>query len=253
VCLVLDDREDTALRRCLAIYDLSIEVAHLDFGDCSFEGSGPGNKPIMVGIERKRLPDLITSMTSRRLSGHQLHGMRDSYDYVYLLVEGLWRPDRTGGIEVFEGQWRSMFSRGRGVNFRQLDSYLSSLEVMGRVIILRSAGTAESAALYASRYHWWQKPFDSHHSHDQLYTRNPAAAEQPGKVMFRSREPGVVEKVAAQLPGIDRRAWDVGKRFKSVAEMVSATEQDWRTVPGIGKTIAKEVVELLHNRKAEIR
>lgn len=246
MCLVLDDREDTTLRRCLSIYDLAIEITHLDFGDCCFEGSGPGNKPVMIGIERKRLSDLITSMTSRRLSGHQLRGMAETYDYTYLLIEGLWRPDRAGGIEVFEGHWKPLYSARRGVNFRQVDSYLSSLEVLGRVIVLRSNTQTETAAIYASRYHWWQKPFESHHSHDQIYATDPTANPSRGKVSMLSHTPGLVEKVAAQLPGIDRRAWEVGKRFKTVAELVSATERDWRSIPGIGKTIAKQVVKELN-------
>src|SRR3989304_2010126 len=73
----------------------------LEYGDCAFSGNGP-NGIIKIGVERKAISDLIQSINSGRLSGHQLPGLLETYDRVYLLVEGQWRGNRKDGIvEVF--------------------------------------------------------------------------------------------------------------------------------------------------------
>lgn len=247
MCLILDDREDSSLRRALTCYDLQVEVTRLEFADACWEGRGPRG-PALIGIERKRLPDLVKSMTDRRLSGHQLRGMWQHYDYCYLIIEGLWRPDTSGGIELLSGsRWQSLYSGGSGVNFRQVDSYISSLELRGGVIVCRTASPTETAALYASRFHWWQKPWDDHRSHDQIYAVTPGDQLRRGRAALLTREPGLIEKIAAQLPGIDRKAWDVGKHFDSVQDMVLADEREWMEIDGIGKITAKQIVRVLKN------
>jgi ERCC4-type nuclease len=50
--------------------------------------------------------------------------------------------------------------------------------------------------------------------------------------------------MAAQLPGIDRKALDVSKKFKTVRGMVHASERDWMDVKGVGKVLAKRMVEI---------
>lgn len=245
MCLILDDREDTRLARALAPLNVQIEIAHLEFGDAVWEGKGPRQRPVLVAVERKRITDLIASMESRRLSGHQLRGMWGAYDYCYLVVEGMYRPGPCGEIEQFEaGRWKPMYFNRRGVNYRQVDSYISSLELRGGLIAIRSASVNETAAIYASRYHWWQKEWDQHHAHDELYTRDPLR-EPRGKARIQTTDPGIVEKIAAQLPGIDRKAWDVARRFKTVDQMVAASEKDWMSIPGIGAITASQVWKAL--------
>ncbi|MBV9082012.1 MAG: hypothetical protein JOZ62_05000, partial [Acidobacteriaceae bacterium] len=108
---MLDDREDYALYKLLSGYDLAVERTRLDFADLAFEGIGPGNHPVMVGIERKHMGDLAQCVIDRRLSGHQLKGMAEMYDYCYLLIEDQWRPDQSGGIEVYRGgRWTPLYA-----------------------------------------------------------------------------------------------------------------------------------------------
>ena len=184
-------------------------------------------------------------MQNRRLSGHQLRGMWSLYDYSYLVVEGLWRPHESGCIETFSsGRWKPIYHLRESVLYRQVDSYLSSLELRGGVIVCRTGSTEETAALYASRYKGWQKPWNKHHAHDEIYAPGPEQ-QRRGKARLMSREPGLMEKIAAQLPGIDRKAWDVGCHFSSIREMILATETEWRKIPGIGKTTARNLVEAL--------
>src|SRR5262245_5878451 len=80
-------------------YGLVVEKTHLDYGDFDFEGSGPKGKCGVV-FERKRIEDLVDSMQTGRLSGHQLPGICENYDYGYLIIEGIWRPGREGFLEI---------------------------------------------------------------------------------------------------------------------------------------------------------
>ena len=252
--LILDDREETGLFKLLSGYELEVTQARLDYGDACWEGHGPKG-PVLIGVERKRLNDLVSSMQDRRLSGHQLKGMWSQYDYCYLIVEDMWRPDDFGGVEVHRGgAWRPLYSaRGEatGSTFQQLINYLNTLEVLGNVIVLRSFNTRETAAMLAALVKWWAKEWDEHHSHDEVYAPEQVQAMHRGKALVSFREPGMVEKIAAQLPGIDRLCWEVGRKFKTVEEMVNAEKKDWMEVPGIGEGRAVAAILALHGRRWE--
>ena len=212
----------------------------------------------LIGYERKKLSDLIASMKDRRLAGHQIQGMRKIYDRVELIIEGYWRPNPdTGALETMQrGQWAPVYHQSEGISYRQLDSYLYSLCEKAGVVSWRTGSTADTAHLYASRYHWWRKDYDAHRSHDALYTNDPSA-QRRGAVMVMNGDPSPVVLLAAQIPGIDSKAWDVGKHFRSPYDMVSADVDEWRTVhwtdrsgksKRFGKESCKKIVDWLRNR-----
>ena len=69
---------------------LPVEEATLEFGDLAFLGRGEGGKKLTIGIEHKKMGDLVQSMTGGRLAGHQLPGMLGMYDRCWLIAEGDW-------------------------------------------------------------------------------------------------------------------------------------------------------------------
>ena len=248
--LLIDDRENPGLAKQMIVHGVPVTVARLDFGDACWEGSGPGNQPVMIGVERKQITEIPQVMQDKRLTGHQLRGMWDTYDYVYLIIEGCWRPSESGGIELPRGSsWTPLYQSGAGITYRQVDAYLSSLEVRGNIFVVRSGSLRETAALYASRYHWWQKPFEHHHAHDQIYAPGPGANQARGKASLISRTPGLVEKVASQLPGIDRKAWEVAKRFHTAREFFEwiafAGVREWESLPGVARDGAKIIIDAM--------
>ena len=249
--MLLDDREDSLLLTHLESFGLPVTVARLDFGDLVIE-SIDGR---LIGYERKKLGDLINSMKDRRLSGRQLKGMREAYERVELVVEGIWRAGDNDCIEVpANGRgWQPLFHRGSGISYRQVDSYLYSQYECGNVGVWRTGSTAETARLYASRWHWWQKDYTLHKSHDVIFSNDPAA-QRRGAVTIHQGEPNPVTLVAAQCPGLDAKSWDVGKYFTSVQQMCNATEQEWRrvtwtdrkgNVKRFGRETARQVSEWL--------
>lgn len=205
--IFLDRREPEELAS--AIRRLGVEVvwgAHVTFeaGDIVFEGNGERGPGAMVGVERKKLGDVIESMKNRRLSGRQLREMHKLYDYSYLLTEGLWRPGSSGEIEHWawakkrvpgtgpgtgkltkwfrKQEWTAYYGRQdeKSVNYRHLAGYLHSLALRSRspqgepLRWIRTASLDETAAQIVSLYNGFtKKSWHEHHAHDQLYDGLP--------------------------------------------------------------------------------
>lgn len=254
--MLVDDREEPALLQQLERFGMPASSCRLDYADVVIE-SCDGR---IIGFERKRIHDLINSMEDRRLSGSQLKGMHATYDRVELIVESIYRPGENGEIEVpGRSGWQPLFWRGGGISYRQVDSYLYSQYECGGVAIWRTGYVQETAQLLVSRWHWWQKPYHLHKSHDTIYTNNPAA-QRRGAVMLHQGEANPVTLLAAQIPGLDAKAWDVGKYFSSPFEMVAASVDDWRRCPWtdrsgnvkhFGKETAREIVAWLKGKYAK--
>jgi ERCC4-type nuclease len=220
-------------------YGLKPQITRLDFGDVDFMGRGPSGECAVV-VERKVINDLIQSMQSRRLSGHQLPGLADGYDVCYLIVEGIWRPGNQDQLEIRNGQWRES-PRG-GFSYRAIDHYLTSLEQRAGVIYRRTSTPRETVACIVNLFRWWrEKAWDEHRSHDMLY----APVSDGRRMSMYVRKPNLVEKVACQLPGVDRKARDIAAKFANVRELALADEATWQSIKGIGVKGAKTIVRAI--------
>ena len=269
--MLILDRRETDLEPILRRHDVEVVVSELEFGDLLFTGNGPDGE-CMVGVERKRLSDLVNSMKDRRLSGHQLAGLWRSVDYVFLFVESVFRPGPHGEIEELRDRdWRPFYSVGKGSGRQSLTHrsslYLTSLELLGNVVVRRSPNMNATAAQYAALYSWFQKPWGKHHAHysdlhkhsrerarDGLGT--PHAHDEEfgkygrGRAIVVGKPPSTCWRMASQLPGIDSRAEKVAEHFGSVRAMVEAGEKEWATIDGIGKITARAVVRAIREEGA---
>ena len=171
-------------------------VCRLDYADFAWSGDGP-NGPIDVGVERKGLMDLLQSMTTGRLSGHQLIGLTNRYDWVYLLVEGVWRPDRHSGILQRiggKGKWIAAAQGSRRFMARDVYNFLNTIQVMCGVVVIQTSNQWETAKWLDSNYGWWQKGWEKHKSHLQ-YNVQPVYAQLA--------KPNLVTRIASQFDGIE--------------------------------------------------
>jgi ERCC4-type nuclease len=224
---LLDDREDPDMRTLLERWGIPVSVVRLDSADFVLQSSGGLN----VAFERKRLSDMVNCMQERRLTGLQLRNMRSTYDRTEIVFEGMMRPDQNGSLCVpRNGSWVPYYFGGNGISYRQLDSFLYTQYECAGVPCWRTMSIYETAQLYVSRYHWWQKDYDLHRSHDCIYSNDPTK-QRRGAVTIHEGEPNPVTLVAAQIPGIDAKAWDIGKAFRSISDMVNASDSEWRRVP----------------------
>lgn len=231
---------------------LGIDAELEDKLDSDFQFTGNGEYgPILVGIERKTIADMLQSMRDRRLAGHQIGCMLETYDVSILLIEGYWRRQRgTGLLEVRNGAW--MAARGNH-HFNELVSFICSLRSIAGVHILRTGDEEESAAWIAAEYRWWQKEWTEHRTGREIYAPVPDRKRASGgtrAILFR-REASLLEKWLAQLPHVDARAYEFAREFASAYEMATADERVWQQIKGVGKKTAKDIVEAIHGGRAE--
>lgn len=229
----------------LTTQKLPVELLTLDYGDFCFEGNGP-NGDVLVGVERKRLTDLLSSMRTGRLAGHQLQGLLSTYSPVYLIVEGIFRCGHDGVLEAPAwgrgGGWETVRVGTQGFLFSEMDNFLTSLENIAGLHVRYTSSKSATAQTLASLYAWWGKPWLKHRSLGVVYT--------PAPVTIDLVEPSLLKKIAVQLPGVGwEKSVAVERKWRTVVDMVLAEVEEWESLPGFGKTLAQRIVNGL--RKPE--
>lgn len=211
-------------------------VCRLDYADFAWSGEGPDG-PVRVGVERKALHDLLTSMQSGRLSGHQLIGLQQQYDWVYLLVEGIWGPDHRSGMLMKvggRGRWTVVAQGSRRFMARDVYNFLNSVSIICGIQVVRTSNKHETAHWLDATYRWWSKEWSKHKSHTQF--QKPTEHAQLSK-------PSLATRMWLQFDGI---GWDkaraLGKRFPLPEDIVFAEEDQLMEVAGIGKGLARSIV-----------
>lgn len=217
-----------------------LELGELGYGDVQIEGRGEGGCPVLVGVEYKRLGDLCQCIDNGRFVGHQLPGMLECYQDVWLCVEGIYRDGRHGEVEVPVGAgWKSLKSGGsKAFSIQAMLGFLITLQVKCGVKVVHTGTLPQTVRWLSALNHWWtSKDWEDHRAH--LSFDNSQA------LTLISR-PSLVRRMAKELPGI---GWDrsgkVARHFASVVEMVNAPKAEWEGIDGVGKGIAKKVVDAL--------
>lgn len=151
---------------------MGLEVVEWDLpsGDISFEGRGEGGKTVVVGVEFKKLSELVGSLRTGRLQGLQAPNMRLSFDYSYLLIEGNIRFDKSDRLLRRTGRHSSTYLAG----------HMSTMELMKRMLVMHLCGGLTPIwsqnrrltlkwieALYRT---WTDQNLDEHKSHLAIYT-----------------------------------------------------------------------------------
>ena len=198
---------------------------------------------MQIGCERKTIGDLVNSISTGRLSGHQLPGLLESYHKVYLFVEGVCRENKDGELEVLKGNRWIRVSHGKRVfSYKDVWSYLTTLETMCGIVVRTTANMAETARQIEWLHYRWSKPFDKHRGHLGIHKLSPP---QTG---LMPKKASLLLRMASELPGIGwDRARAVEKHFGNVRKMFEAPETEWRQIEGIGKLTSRKVWEGLHD------
>lgn len=212
----------------------------MEYADFAFDGHGPYGQ-CRIGIERKKLRDLINSMRTGRLTGHQLPGLFENYDYVWIIVEGMFRGDPATGIleEPRRGKWVPV-SLGRSqFMFAEVDNFVNSITTQTPCKAKICATPHDTALAVLNLYSWWQKKWTEHKSCKTIYDPLPATV-----LMVK---PSFVRRVANQIPRIGwEKSGGVDTYFKSVFEMCAGTVEQWQQLPGVGEMLATRIIKLLN-------
>lgn len=238
--LLVDSRIGSAdLAKPLADMGLPVELTQLEFADVAFAGRGNNDVMVMVGIELKKLPDLVASLRTGRLSGHQLPGLvgPDSvYDFSWLLVEGTYRPTAKGVIEVPGrfGQWHPLQGK---MPLSELEKRVVTLEMLGGLHVRYTASRAQTLHFIANLFHWFNdQSMDRHTSHI-------SAVHTPSSIVRVSD----VRKTFATLPGVGvRTSLFVEQRFGTIENAFLATQSEWEEIEGIGPKTAAAIMRYIH-------
>lgn len=243
--ILIDDRAGSSdLVQPLIRAGYPVEVVRMDYGDVAFVGKGPKNTELHIGIEFKTMGDLVSSVRTGRLAGHQLQGLRDTYDYAWLLIEGSWRADEVGRILTRKpGRgWRPL--RG-GMNANELEKHVHTLHLCGGLIPRFTDSRADSVRFVGTLYRWWtDTSLDRHTSHIAVHTPPTLVPLSP----FR--------QAACMWPGIGvKTSRAVEQRFGgSILRAASGTVRDWADITitdsagkskRLGETVAQRIVTFM--------
>jgi ERCC4-type nuclease len=243
-------------------------VQPLPFGDVELIGRGPGERPVLIGVEIKALGDLLRCISDKRYVGHQLPGLLARFNLVYLLIEGvmtaaetrellrLKRPGFMGSALPAEGRdagtWMAAPFGTRPWRYEDVVSWLMTQENKSRErddqAELRLAFTADrrgTAAWLAALHHWWtSKAYEEHRAHRGMHLKplaaDPLSAWDPEKQAELDR----AYTATTLCTGIgEEKALAAARHFKSKRAMLNAPASEWEKVPGFGPKLARRVVE----------
>lgn len=218
------------LLRGLVMQGVKAELATLPFGDFAFEGRGEGGTPLQIGIERKTTKDFLGSVRSGRLQGHQLGGLLQSYDRIWLLVEGIWRTDESGRLcrPIGGGRLMPISTGFRPTKTVDLSKQILTLCLRGGMHLWQTGTEWESVIFLAALYHFWtSKDLDEHKSH--LAFHQTDIDKSMLAMMTGGKGHSMCRLIAKELPGIGwQSSAQVARHFKdSVQRMMAATIDEW--------------------------
>lgn len=218
------------------------EKAPLSFGDAAFEGFGPKGT-IAVGIERKRLSDILNCVDDARFAGHQRVGMSQMYQFSILVIEGVWKPDTATGYLMECVQtltWKPYRYRSQMVRYSKLFRYLLSIQLSGIPVII-TRDIEHTAYNIVECYHYFQKKWEDHTS--QLEIQKVAIPTLNGR-------PSLAMKWANALDGVGvKSGQDAAALFKTGIKLAQADEMEWMKIKGIGVQTAQSIVRQIWGLK----
>jgi ERCC4-type nuclease len=235
-------------------------ITDMVFGDVAFTGNN-NDELISIGIERKRIRDLVNSISTGRLSGHQLPGMVNAYDRSYIVVEGMWRGDKNSGELLISRDYgktfRSLYQGNRRWSATAIHNYLTSVETFIGVPYRLTRDARDTAKTIDMLYAWWQN-IHRHTSHISAHKKDnrdkpetKICSLSPMVVQNATTLKGVNKQVrmfALQLPHIDtKRSIDIARHFSCVKDMFEASNEEWLAIDGIGKATVSSIMKVLHN------
>lgn len=210
-----------------------------------------GHEGSVIGVEVKSLADFLQSLDTGRLQAHQIPEMHKVYDVLWLLVYGRYRGTPYGELEIFNartGQWVTQTMGSRVVPYGYVEQ--SMLSILAHGVYVKTVDSYEQAAQWIGALaRWWAKPLSEHKTFKKF--NNAGGVTTTGIVPELDPRLKICAEIASRLPGIGyERAVAAAQVFPSIAAMMTATEEQWMEIPGIGKGIAKSLVDTITRRRS---
>ncbi len=208
--------------------------------DAALIGNGPESFPVRVGVERKRVSDLIQCIHNGRFAGTQLPRMQKMYNRIWLVIEGPYKRGESGEVHVPKGKKRGKVTwgplPGAGMMYVGLEHWLIGMAEGCDVRWVKTGSAMETARFLAFLHSWWETPWDKHRAHIAFDTSAPGAKIRTEKAPFKAR---VAKESIGLSTVLGRRASD---HFSSARTMFNAGVGEWVKIDGIGGPTAEAVV-----------
>jgi ERCC4-type nuclease len=218
------------------------------FTDCGFWGVNNTGETILVGIERKKIGDIVACIYDGRLMHQAQMAKENGIDVFCVVVEGRVRsnPDDgllevpTWGINPRTMHRAEIYQPVKPtITYSRFDQFLTELDFLAGIIVKRSENVYETASIIRALWDNFQTPPSKHNSLHQIYT-------QPVGTVQLVR-PSLLRRVSKELSGIGwERSKAVSEYFRSVADMANAGVKQWTGIDGIGKKTAEKVIKELN-------
>ncbi len=225
--MILVDHRAGSCELLAPLTDMGIpaESTELEFGDLAFLGRGEGGAPTMIGLEHKKLPDLVQSLKSDRLAGHQLIGMLNTYERPYLIIEGDWSVDTNGRVVVWRG--RKLLPLQGCPPAQELLKRVFTLETRGGLRVYWSRNRDSTIQYVMALYRYWSdRDLDSHKSHLAIHAPDLDRTLRIPISDFRKGLNGLCPGIGLQFSrAIEQRVFDDVKGEGSMRQLMALGEQ----------------------------
>lgn len=219
-------------------------LCELEFGDVAFTGKGDKGAALEIAVELKTIGDLVSSLRSGRLAGHQLPGLLKTYDRVWLLIEGNWKHDDAGQIVTYWGPqrgWRPLPGR---MTASELEKQVLTLENCGGLHTRYVGSRRDTVRFLTNLYRWWtDRDLDKHTSHLAVHT--------PPSLLPVSD----FRRAVMAWPGVGKKASRAAERaFKTVRKAATVGQERWAAletqddhgnVRKVGRKVADQIERFL--------
>ena len=140
------------------------DTTYID-ADLYFLGRGIKGAPTTIVIEHKKMSDLVSSLTSKRLQGLQMPRMLDIFDRNWLVIEGDWHHDTEGRVTVWKGKGKRRPMKG-SPSAMELEKRLLTLEIRGGFRVRQCPTRRDTVRFLTALYRYWTDcDLDKHKSH----------------------------------------------------------------------------------------
>lgn len=223
------------------------ELSDLTFADVAILGTGHDGVPVSIGIELKRLDELMADLHTGRFLGHQAPGMRREYDYCWLVVEGDCREGRKGELEVPKGRPSASGRRGwtqlqigyQAMRYQTLLALLMTITQKAGIFVRQTKTRGQTLKFCQGLAAWWEKGWDQHQAMDRLYV----APHGP-----IPREHTLLERWLQALPGVGwKRSAHAERLFASPHALATASIEDLMAIKGVSRAKARTIYALINN------
>ena len=226
--LVANDTGSKELVEPLVKLGIPAVATKLEFGDIAFMGRGEAGAPLYVGIELKKVGELVQSLRSKRLQGHQLLGLTRDFDRRYLLIEGDFHHDGEGRAVVYRGRGKPKPLAG-APNAIAFEQEIINIQTRGGCWVRHTTTRRDTLRFIQACYRYWtDKDLDEHKSHLAVYSPDLDNKLLSPPSDFRKALQVLLPGIGfAASKRIEEECWDKELQQGSFRQMMLRSESWW--------------------------